>query len=131
MSCLGARSFYLRADKAATEEAMDRVGALALRSKSFGSLSSGQQQRVLLARALAPRPPLLVLDEPTTGLDPEAASSFYRTVGELAAGGTGILAVTHDVDVALPRATHILKLRAGCARSLAASEYRGGEGQWA
>lgn len=114
-SRLGARPFYSREDKAAAEDALRRVDALDLRDMPFSSLSGGQQQRVLLARALAPGCKLLVLDEPTTGLDPDAADSLYRTIGALREAGTGVLAVTHDVGAALPHATHVLEVRGGAA----------------
>ena len=120
-SRLGIRPFYSRADRAAVEQAMERVGALGLRREPFSTLSGGQQQRVLLARALAPAPKLLVLDEPTTGLDPEAAESLWRTIDELRADGAGVLAVTHDVVAALPHATHVLEVRNGTASFRAAS----------
>ncbi len=115
-SCLGRRPFYSKADRAATEQAMRRVGAFELREAPFGSLSGGQQQRVLLARALALEPLLLVLDEPTTGLDPKATEALYETVDELRAAGAGVLAVTHDVDVALPHATQVLEVGDDMAR---------------
>ena len=114
-SCLGRRPFYSKADRAATEQAMRRVGAFELREAPFGSLSGGQQQRVLLARALALEPLLRVLDEPTTGLDPKATEALYETVDELRAAGAGVLAVTHDVDVALPHATQVLEVGADTA----------------
>lgn len=114
-SRLGRRPFYSRADRDAAEAAMRRVGALGLRAKPFGTLSGGQQQRVLLARALASAPRLLVLDEPTTGLDPNAAESLWGTIDELRADGAGVLAVTHDVDAAIPHATHVLEVRDGSA----------------
>lgn len=124
-SCLGRRPFYSKADRAATEQAMRRVGAFELREAPFGSLSGGQQQRVLLARALALEPLLLVLDEPTTGLDPKATEALYETVDELRAAGAGVLAVTHDVEVALPHATHVLEVGDDAARIVVAPEPKG------
>lgn len=126
-SQLGARPFFSRADKAAVEAALERVGALDLRGRPFGSLSGGQQQRVMLARALASDPLLLVLDEPTTGLDPEAAEAFYLTIDELRANGAGVIAVSHDVGAALSHATHVLEVGAGAAW-FAPAAGRGGEG---
>ena len=114
-SRLGMRPFYSAADRSATEEALRRVDALQLRDAPFGSLSGGQQQRIMLARALASDPKLLVLDEPTTGLDPDAAESLYRTIDELRAAGAAVLSVTHDVTGSLAHATHLLEFREGTA----------------
>ncbi len=112
---LKGRPFYSKADCKAAEDAMRRAGAIDLRDEPFGSLSGGQQQRVLLARALAGAPKLLVLDEPTTGLDPEASEALYLTLDELRLQGVGVLAVTHDVAAALPHATHVLEMGCGTA----------------
>ncbi len=65
--------------------------------QEFSKLSGGQRQRVLLARALVSKPDLLILDEPTTALDPETRSTFYRILAELnQRHGTTILLVTHE-----------------------------------
>lgn len=65
--------------------------------QEFSKLSGGQRQRVLLARALASKPDLLILDEPTTALDPETRSTFYRLLAELnRQHKTTILLVTHE-----------------------------------
>ncbi|MCR5845524.1 MAG: metal ABC transporter ATP-binding protein [bacterium] len=124
---LGNRPFYSKVDREAAEEALRKVGAIALKDKPFGSLSGGQQQRVLLARALAGAPSLLVLDEPTTGLDPEASESLYRTIDDLRSQGVGVIAVTHDVAAAMPHATHVLEMSGGTARFLAVESPRGGD----
>ena len=72
-------------------------------------LSGGQQQRVLLSRALCAAGELLILDEPVTGLDPEAAHDMYRTLEYLnRTEGIAIVMVTHDLQNALKYATHIL-----------------------
>ncbi|MBQ6103819.1 MAG: AAA family ATPase, partial [Kiritimatiellae bacterium] len=69
-----------------------------------------QRQRVLLARALCAGRRLLVLDEPATGLDPEAAAGLYRALSELRRAGIGILAATHDLPAGLADATHVLEV---------------------
>lgn len=126
VSRLGMRPFYSRADKAAAEEAMKRVGALEFRTAPFGTLSGGQQQRVLLARALAVDPAVLVLDEPTTGLDPEAAESLWSTIDDLRAEGACVFAVTHDVSSAFTHATHVLKVADGSAEFSTLADYQAG-----
>ena len=79
-----------------------------------GTLSGGQRQRIAIARALLRRSPVVVLDEATTGLDPEAASLVLDAIDRLAAGRT-TLAVTHDAEVAL-RATRVVWIENGRIR---------------
>ncbi|WP_187343198.1 ABC transporter ATP-binding protein [Buchananella hordeovulneris] len=76
-----------------------------------GTLSGGQRQRIAIARALLRSAPVVVLDEATTGLDPESAGLVLDAIDQLVAGRT-TLAVTHDVEVAL-RATRVVWLEAG------------------
>ena len=79
-----------------------------------GTLSGGQRQRIAIARALLRRSPVVMLDEATTGLDPEAASLVLDAIDRLAAGRT-TLAVTHDAEVAL-RATRVVWIEDGRIR---------------
>ena len=79
-----------------------------------GTLSGGQRQRIAIARALLRRSPVVVLDEATTGLDPEAASLVLDAIDRLAVGRT-TLAVTHDAEVAL-RATRVVWIEDGRIR---------------
>ncbi|MCR4870816.1 MAG: ABC transporter ATP-binding protein [Atopobiaceae bacterium] len=112
---LGRRPFFSKEDRDAATKALARTGALELADKAFSKLSGGQQQRVLLARAMASEPRLLVLDEPTTGLDPEASEALYLQIDRLRADGVGVIAVTHDVAGALPHATTVLTIADGHA----------------
>ncbi|HXC93483.1 MAG TPA: ATP-binding cassette domain-containing protein, partial [Geobacteraceae bacterium] len=75
----------------------DMMGIVHLKKRLIGDLSGGQQQRVLLARAMVNCPELLILDEPTTALDPETREHFYGLVEDLNRNvGTTVLLVTHD-----------------------------------
>ncbi len=86
-----------RSDTPAVERALEALGITGIRKKLIGELSGGQQQRALLARAIVGRPELLILDEPTTALDPETRERFYTLLGELHRNnGTTIILVTHD-----------------------------------
>ena len=86
-----------RRESPAVERALEALGIADIRRKLIGELSGGQQQRVLLARAIVGRPHLLVLDEPTTALDPETRERFYTLLRELhQEEGTTIILVTHD-----------------------------------
>ncbi len=86
-----------RSDTPAVQRALEALGIADIRRKLIGELSGGQQQRTLLARAIVGRPELLILDEPTTALDPETRERFYTLLGELhREEGTTIILVTHD-----------------------------------
>lgn len=76
-----------------------QAGIVDLLKKKFVSLSGGQQQRVLIALALEKNPKLLILDEPTAGVDIKAQQSFYDLLKELNKKGITIILVTHEVGV--------------------------------
>ena len=87
-----------RADRAAALRALDLVGMADLRHRMIGQLSGGQQQRVYIARALAAEPELLILDEPTAGVDAESQARFYMLLNELNQKlGVALMFVSHDI----------------------------------
>ncbi|CAN5668417.1 zinc ABC transporter ATP-binding protein AztA [soil metagenome] len=87
-------------DRAIVDHWLETLGLQELRRKRLGALSGGQRQRVLLAQAFAQQAGIVVLDEPTTGLDAEATQVIIDSVTRLARTGTTVLLATHDVDVA-------------------------------
>ena len=87
-----------RAEKRVSLEALDAVGMKELADESYGELSGGQRQRVLIARALAARADLLLLDEPYSGLDAPSAERLDQLILDLADEGRSIMIATHDVD---------------------------------
>ncbi|MDR3279665.1 MAG: metal ABC transporter ATP-binding protein [Synergistaceae bacterium] len=116
--CLARRGFmpfYSKNDRQNAIYNMKRLDIESLKDKCFGELSGGQQQRVLLARALCSAGSLLILDEPTAGLDPMAAQDFYDIIDELhSRGDMAIVMISHDVGRALSGATHVLHI--GCSQ---------------
>ncbi len=80
------------------EGAAARAEISHLLEKRIGELSGGERQRVFIARALVSHPELLVLDEPTTGIDAETEEKFYAFLGELNASGMTIVLVSHDLE---------------------------------
>jgi zinc transport system ATP-binding protein len=76
---------------------MEKTGIAELAERQYRSLSGGQKRRALVARALAARPDLLVLDEPTANMDSESETRLYQTLGSFK-GKTTILIVTHDTE---------------------------------
>jgi iron complex transport system ATP-binding protein len=89
--------------------------ATAFADRAFGILSQGERMRTVIARALAARPVLLILDEPCAGLDPVAREHFLETLDILTghADAPPVLLVTHHVEEIFPGITHILALRQG------------------
>jgi ABC-type Mn2+/Zn2+ transport system ATPase subunit len=87
-----------RRDRALALASLDRVGLAGQADAQFGDLSGGQRQRVLVARALVQDAPILLLDEPFTGVDRPSEQLLDALLIELAAEGRGILAATHDLE---------------------------------
>jgi ABC-type Mn2+/Zn2+ transport system ATPase subunit len=95
-------------------EALDAVGLRALERRDWRTLSGGERQRAYLARALARRPALLLLDEPTAGLDLPAEERLMALLRELhGARALTLLVVTHDLRLADRHATHVAVVREG------------------
>ena len=89
---------FSREDRAQVESALRAVNMMALRDRHIAQLSGGQQQRVFLARAIAQQPELLLLDEPTTGVDADTEEALRQIVRDLVAKGLPVLMTTHDLD---------------------------------
>ena len=101
-------------DALATARLAEKADAL------FQTYSTGMKHRLALARALLPRPDLLVLDEPTAGLDAQTARELGETLRGLAKGGTAILYTTHRLEEAASLCDRVLVLRQGRVAAMAA-----------
>jgi cobalt/nickel transport system ATP-binding protein len=86
---------------ARVDEALDLLAVTHLRDRPTHQLSFGERKRVAIAGAVAMRPCVLALDEPTAGLDPAAVDDTLAALDRLHAAGTTLLVATHDVDLAL------------------------------
>ncbi|NLG24333.1 MAG: metal ABC transporter ATP-binding protein [Clostridiales bacterium] len=103
-----------RQRRAAAAAALRQVGMAEYADRLIGELSGGQQQRVMLARVLAAGPEVMILDEPTVGIDAAAVEALYRLLAQLNRDqGLTILMVTHDVAGASAIATRVLCLEEG------------------
>ncbi|MDH4076333.1 MAG: metal ABC transporter ATP-binding protein [Acidimicrobiia bacterium] len=100
-------------DRALVERAIDVVGLDDQSRASVSTLSGGQQRRVLIARALAADPEVLVMDEPTAGVDAASADALTRTLGRLVSDGRTLLIVTHDVAPLAPILTRVVAVAGG------------------
>lgn len=99
---------------ARVDDVLARVGLAGMLERPPLSLSGGEQQRLVLACALALRPPVLVLDEPTSGLDPLSRAAVFDLLADVAArDGTAIIVAEHDVELLAERADRILVLHDG------------------
>lgn len=108
----GRQLFLSKKDKQRARTMMDLMEIGPLSGRSFMELSGGQRQRVLLARALCATGKLLLLDEPTAGLDPVVARELYKTIERInREQGIAVVMITHDVHTAAFFASHILHLQ--------------------
>ncbi|XPV75072.1 MAG: metal ABC transporter ATP-binding protein [Desulfovibrio sp.] len=81
------------------DEVLKKVGMHDKKKYPFGGLSGGERQRILLAQALIPKPELLILDEPATGLDKEGTAIIHEIIQELRDEGTTVILVHHDLGI--------------------------------
>ena len=110
LSKCGYRPFYSKKEKLLAEENIKKMDIWNLRKKCYRNLSGGQQQRVLLARALCATTNLILLDEPTAGLDPKASTDLYNVVQKLNLSGITVIMVSHDIKASIKYASHILHM---------------------
>ncbi len=100
-----------RVTDAAAAEALTATGVAGIGAQQMTRLSGGQLQRVLLARALLADPELLILDEPTQGLDQPGTAGFYKLIEEARSRtGAGILLVSHDLHVVMSASDRVICL---------------------
>lgn len=102
-----------RADRAAIRESIAAVGLTDRTKDGVATLSGGLHQRVLVARALATRPDLLILDEPMAGVDLDSQDTFAALLRRLVRQGTSVLLVAHEMGALAPLTTRTVVMRDG------------------
>jgi iron complex transport system ATP-binding protein len=107
------RSLAQPADILKAESVMASLGLQGLSKRLFGALSTGQQRRCLLARALVHNPHALILDEPTVGLDMTARFEILRHISEMTRKGISLVWVTHDLNDIPAEVTRVIVLKNG------------------
>ena len=106
--------FYKKEDKENAKQVMKKLEIYDIRKKCFADLSGGQQQRVLIARSLCATKKIIILDEPTNGLDPSIAKQIYELLKKLKeVEKITILMVSHDIERALNYADTVIELEDG------------------
>ena len=110
---LGLLARESRHDFDVVAEAMRRAGCDRFADRELGSLSGGERRRAFIARALAQEATLLLLDEPTSNLDAHAQVEILELVADLAAGGSGVLLIVHDLTLAAAYCDRVVLLDRG------------------
>ena len=99
-----------RAERADVEQVLERLGIADLAGRHIRELSGGQQQRMFLARALLRRPQLLLLDEPTSGVDVQTRHEVLHLLDDLHRDGLAIVLTTHDLNGMAAHLPHLVAL---------------------
>jgi zinc transport system ATP-binding protein len=104
---------------------LDAVGMESFENTLIGDMSGGQQQKIFIARALMGNPKLLILDEPSTGIDIQSQLEIYSIIKHLNLHlGITVLAVEHNLKAALDNSTHICIMESGSATLYSIDEYK-------
>lgn len=112
-------------DKKVVDIALDTVKMKSFKNELLGSLSGGQRQKIFIARSLIGNPELLILDEPSTGIDVASQSEIYKLLNHLnKVHKISILAVEHNLKAALLNSTSIFSLNEGEGKLLSTKEYK-------
>jgi len=114
-----------RREHARALDCLDQVGLADLERRPFWALSGGQKQRVLIARALAVEPEIMLLDEPTAGVDPAAEDAIIAVINELHAGGLTVVLVSHQLRRAHAAIDTVIWVDGGRAAKGSADEILG------
>ena len=123
--CRGFRSPYTREDREKAMALLASSGIAETARQPIGEVSGGQMQRALLARALCATRKLILLDEPTTGLDPLVTMEMYRLIKDINHhDGITVIMVSHDIPAAVRDGQHILHLSSNGPYWATAAEYR-------
>ena len=100
--------------KSSSIDVLEKVNMLKFKENLIGNLSGGQQQRVFIARALIGNPDLIILDEPSTGVDVKNQQEIYSLLSKInKEQGTTIISIEHNMDIALKYSTHISTINNG------------------
>lgn len=101
------------------------VNMLDFKNRLLGMLSGGQQQRVLIARALMGNPDIIILDEPSTGVDENNQKEIYNILRKLnKENKKTIISIEHNLDIAINNSTHILKIENASTRLFTVNEFK-------
>jgi zinc transport system ATP-binding protein len=105
---IGLFKFPRKKHREQVQKVLESVGMLDYQHRNIGELSGGQQQRVFIARSLVSKPELMILDEPTVGVDSKHVQQFYEMLGMLnKQSGITMILVTHDVGIVTDKVTHV------------------------
>lgn len=124
---LSARPWLSSAERARVDDVLRLSGLERFADRRLGELSGGERQKALIARALVSEPQLLVLDEPTTGVDARSEQEFYAFLGELNRQGMTIVLVSHDLDMVAREVRTVIALNRRVICQVSSEEFASGD----
>lgn len=111
-------------DKESITEALKKVDMLEYKNSLIGNLSGGQKQKIFIARAILANEDILILDEPSTGVDSKSMKEIYGLIASLnKKNGVTVISVEHNLETALQNSTHILTMENGFGTLYTSEEY--------